>query len=134
MQQNATPPAILSTVSPYLASCYTNIIWSCLDSDLPKSAVFYAERYYALDHDNHDARHIYATALLRAGQTHSALFLLRDERCTECSGCQQLKAQTCNALGRYRQAREALEESLKDPHYVPTRKLISYDFLSRVLK
>jgi anaphase-promoting complex subunit 3 len=124
MQQTVAPPAIPSAVSPYLASCYTNIIWSCLDSDLSKSAVFYAERYYALDHDNHDARHIYATALLSAGQTHSALFFLQDERCTKCSGCQQLKAQTCNILGRYRQAREALEEGLKDLNYVPTRKSV----------
>lgn len=123
MPHSATTSGISSAISP-LATCYTNIIWSCLDSDLPKSAVFYAERYYALDHSSHDARHIYATALLRASQTHSALSLLRDERASNCSGCQQLKAQACNAMGRYRQAREALEESLKDTSYVPTRKFI----------
>lgn len=124
MQGATTAPGI-SSISPYLATCYTNIIWSCLDSELPKSAVFYAERYYALDHNNHDAIHIYATALLRASITHSALSLLRQERSAGCCGCLQLKAQTCNAMGRHRQAREALEESLKDLSYIPTRKFAS---------
>jgi anaphase-promoting complex subunit 3 len=124
MPQSATASGVSSIVSPYLATCYTNIIWSCIDADLPKSAVFYAERYYALDHNNHDARHIYATSLIRSGQTQSALYLLREEQCTSCCGCLQLKSQACSVMGRYRQAQEALEGSLKDPDYVPTRKFI----------
>ena len=111
-----------STTSQNLATCYTDIIWMCLDSELDQSAVFFAERYYALDHNNHDARHIFATALLHAGRKNSALSLLRDHRCSDCCGCQHLKAQTCNLLGRHREAWEALEASLSDPGYVPTRE------------
>ena len=92
----------------------------CLDSDLVQSGVFFAERYYALDHNNHDARHIFVTALLRAGRKNSALSLLKDHRCLSCCGCQHLRAQTCGLLGRHREAREALEASLSDPGYVPT--------------
>jgi hypothetical protein len=114
--------SIPPTVSQHLATCYTNIIWMCLDSELAQSAVFFAERYYALDHNNHDARHIFVTALLHAGRKNSALSLLRDYRCSNCSGCQHLKSQTCNLLGRHREAREALETSLSDPGYVPTRE------------
>jgi hypothetical protein len=33
-----------------------------------------------------------------------------------------LRAQTCGLLGRHREAREALEASLSDPGYIPTRK------------
>ena len=111
-----------ATVSRHLATCYTNITWMCLDSELVQSAVFFAERYYALDHNNHDARHIFVTALLHAGRKNSALSLLRDYRCSDCCGCQHLKARTCNLLGRHREAREALEASLSDPGYVPTRE------------
>jgi len=120
--QDGDVSSLPHTVSRHLATCYTNIIWMCLDSELVQSAVFFAERYYALDHNNHDARHIFVTALLRAGRKNSALFLLRDHRCSNCCGCQHLKAQTCNLLGRHREAREALEASLSDPGYVPTRK------------
>jgi len=120
--QEGDVSSIPPTVSRHLATCYTNIIWVCLDSDLVQSAVFFAERYYALDHNNHDARHIFVTALLRAGRKNSALSLLKDHRCTNCCGCQHLKAQTCGLLGRHREAREALEASLSDPGYVPTRE------------
>lgn len=118
---SSIPPA----VSRHLATCYTSIIWMCLDSDLTQSAVFFAERYYALDHNNHDARHIFVTALLHAGRKNSALSLLKDYRCTDCCGCQHLKAQTCGLLGRHREAREALEASLNDPDYAPTRESTS---------
>ena len=120
--QEGEASSIPPTVSQHLAACYTNIIWTCLDSDLVQSGVFFAERYYALDHNNHDARHIFATALLHAGRKNSALSLLKDHRCSSCCGCQHLRAQTCGLLGRHREAREALEASLSDPGYVPTRE------------
>lgn len=120
--QEGDASSIPPTVSRHLSTCYTNIIWMCFDSDLAQSAVFFAEQYYALDHSNHDARHIFVAALLHAGQKNSALSLLKDHRCTNCCGCQHLKAQTCGLLGRHREAREALEASLSDPSYVPTRK------------
>ena len=120
--QEGDVSSIPPTVSRHLATCYTNIIWMCLDSDLVQSAVFFAERYYALDHNNHDARHIFVTALLHAGRKNSALSLLKDHRSSSCCGCQHLKAQTCGLLGRHRDARDALEASLSDPSYIPTRK------------
>ncbi|KAK0210591.1 hypothetical protein DFS33DRAFT_1294196 [Desarmillaria ectypa] len=96
------------------------LIWACLDSDLTRSAVFYAERYFAIHTATHDARHLYATALLREGQTYSALAIVNIARQQQCSGCLELKAKCCTTLGRYRQAREALEETLQDPTYRPS--------------
>lgn len=122
--QEGDVSSIPPTVSRHLAACYTNIIWMCLDSDLVQSGVFFAERYYALDHNNHDARHLFVTALLRAGRKNSALYLLKDHRCLGCCGCQHLRAQTCSLLGRHREAREALEASLSDLSYVSSREHI----------
>lgn len=109
-----------------LAQCiplrFQAIIWSCLESDLVKSAVFYAERYYALDNQDHDARHLYATALLRCGQPHSATALVDLPADSRCGGCSEIKAKCCTALGRHRQAREALEDSLTDTPYAASGK------------
>ena len=107
--------------SPLVPSRFSALIWSCLDADLTKSAVFYAERYFSMYPGSHDARHLYATALLRAGQPHSAHYTVCMPIGTRCSGCLELKAQCCTALGRHRQAREALEACLHDPKYSPTR-------------
>lgn len=96
------------------------LIWACLDSDLTRSAVFYAERYFAINTPTHDARHLYATALLREGQTYSALAIVNIARQQQCSGCLEIKAKCCTALGRYRQAREALEETLQDHTHRPS--------------
>lgn len=109
-----------SSFLPYLRQRFHTLVWSCLDSDLAKSAVFYAERYYAMDQQNHDARHLYATSLLRAGQTYSAMFLVNLPAEVRCSGCFEIKARCCTALGRHRQAREALEETLQDATYTRT--------------
>lgn len=114
--QQEPPPSLL----PYLAQRFQSLVWSCLDSDLTKTAVFHAERYYAVDQHNHDSRHLYATALLREGQTYSALCLVNVPSDVQCSGCLEIKAKCCTALGRHRQAREALEATLQDPSYVPT--------------
>ncbi|KAK0197270.1 hypothetical protein F5146DRAFT_1014772 [Armillaria mellea] len=101
------------------------LIWACLDSDLTRSAVFYAERYFAINTPTHDARHLYATALLREGQTYSALAIVNIARQQQCSGCLEIKAKCCTALGRYRQAREALEETLQDHTYRPSSSTAS---------
>lgn len=108
---------------PYLQQRFNSLVWSCLDADLHKSALFYAERYFALDQDNHDARHLYATAMLRASQTHSALHLVSLPLDQRCSGCLEIKSKCCSLLGRHRHAREALEESLKDSTYSPSPSL-----------
>lgn len=81
-----------------------------------------------MDPKNHDARHLYATALLRAGQTYSAMYLVKIPLEVRCSGCLEIKAKCCTALGRHRQAREALEESMQDPSYTPTRASASSRF------
>ncbi|KAF8911163.1 hypothetical protein CPB84DRAFT_1812616 [Gymnopilus junonius] len=99
-----------SSFYPYLCQRFQSLVWSCLDADLSKSAVFYAERYFAMNRTNHESRHLYATALLREGQTYSALNL--------CTGCLEIKAKCCTVLGRHRQARDMLEATLRDTNYV----------------
>ncbi|KAH9057154.1 TPR-like protein [Lactarius deliciosus] len=115
-QQSESPPTFL----PYLSRRFSSLIWACLDADLHKSAIFYAERYFALDHGNHDARHLYATVMLRANQPHSALHLVNLPQDHQCNGCLEIKSKCCSTLGRHRQAREALEEILKNAAEVPS--------------
>lgn len=101
-----------SISNPYLSQRFRSLIWSCLDVDLVKTATFYAERYFFVDQENHEARHLYATSLLRSGQTQSALYLVDLPQESRCSVCVELYVQCCNKLGRYRQGREALEACL----------------------
>lgn len=115
MQQESTP-----SFFPTLCERFNSLIWLCLDSDLTRSAVFHAERYFAMDHQNHDSRHLYATALLREGQPYSALGLVNVPQDQRCTGCLEIKAKCCTAVGRHRQAREALEAALQDPSYMPS--------------
>ncbi|KAF9452292.1 TPR-like protein [Macrolepiota fuliginosa MF-IS2] len=103
---------------PSLCQRFQSIVWLCLDADLTKSAVFHAERYFAIDPTNHDSRHLYAIALLREGQTYSALFLVNSAEDNQCTGCLEIKAKCCTLLGRHRQAREALEATLQDTRYL----------------
>ncbi|TFK55248.1 TPR-like protein [Heliocybe sulcata] len=112
MQYDTTPSFLLA-----LQQRFQVLIWSCLDADLGQSAAFYAERYYSIDRDNHDARHLYATSLLRLGQPHSALHLVNAPPDGRCGGCSEIKYRCCTVLGRHRQAQEALQESLSDPQY-----------------
>jgi Anaphase-promoting complex, cyclosome, subunit 3 len=125
-QQSESIPTFLS----YLSKHFNTLIWACLDTDLHKSAIFYAERYFALDHGNHDARHLYATAMLRANQPHSALHLVNLPQDQRCNGCFEIKAKCCSALGRHRQAREALEDILKNAVDAPAGA--SAEFFSSV--
>ncbi|EAU88243.2 cell division cycle protein 27/anaphase promoting complex subunit 3 [Coprinopsis cinerea okayama7 len=104
----------------YVAQRFQSLVWACLDNDLVKSAVFYAERFYSQDPKNHDARHLYATALLAAKQTYSALHLVNVSLDEQCTGCLEIKAKCCTVLGRFRQAREALDATLQDPAYIST--------------
>lgn len=120
-QQPESPPTYL----PHLFKRFSSLIWACLDADLHKSAIFYAERYFALDHANHDARHLYANVMLRANQPHSALHLVNLPQDQRCNGCLEIKAKCCSTLGRHRQAREALEDVLKNAADVPSRALFS---------
>lgn len=109
-------------ISQPLCQRYGALIWSLLDAGLHKSALFYAERYFVEDVQNHDARHLYATVLIEAGQPHSAHRLVNvPAKGAGCTGCLHVLAQCCMKLGRHRQAREALEGCLRDNSFVPTR-------------
>ncbi|KAL0580244.1 chaperonin-containing T-complex alpha subunit Cct1 [Marasmius crinis-equi] len=90
------------------------------DADLTRSAIFYAERYFATNQSSHEARHLYATALYRGGQTYSALCVVDIPRDEQCSGCLELKAKFCTALGRFRQSRECLEDSMRSAPIAPS--------------
>ncbi|KIP04754.1 hypothetical protein PHLGIDRAFT_109148 [Phlebiopsis gigantea 11061_1 CR5-6] len=114
-----------SSSSKYLPKRFAQLIWSCLDASLYRSAVFYAEKYFSLFPNNHDARHLYATALFQASQPHTAHHLVNRPAEDKCSGCLEIKAKCCTILGRHRHAREALEECLKDPLYKPTPSMES---------
>jgi hypothetical protein len=150
---------------------YTALIWACLDADLARSAVFYAERFSAIESSNarhthlgqyghhnqlghpnypgpplqlhshpnavqypyhvdhsgsphplsqtvqfiHPARHLHSRALLHAGQPHSALHVLdRDGELARrrCAECEQIRGQCLEKLGRWREAKDALENSV----------------------
>lgn len=122
---------------------YDTLIWSLVDAGLHKSALFYAERYFVENVENHDAQHLYATVLIEAGQPHSAHRIInvptarRDERCI---GCLNILAKCSMQLGRHRQAREAFEaclqemqalEALGASSYTPTRTYFTTTALAR---
>src|ERR1700722_3861747 len=111
---------ISTSILPALSQRFTQLIWSCIDSDLNNSAVFYAERFFAIQNKNHHARHLYATALLHAGQTYSALNIVHAPDIL-CPACFEIKAKCSSRLGRHRQAREALDLSLQHTNYLPPR-------------
>lgn len=96
----------------HISTRLRSLTWSCLDCDLIRSATFFAERYFCHDSSDHQARHLFATALLRGGQTHSAMNLVKDHSCL---GCTELFARCCNVLGRFRQGQAALEQCMMTP-------------------
>ncbi|KAH0830598.1 hypothetical protein J3R83DRAFT_2053 [Lanmaoa asiatica] len=129
MQQEGFKAIAYSPISsPQIGQRFRLLIWTCLDYDLVQSAVFYAERYHVMDEHDHDARHLYATALLRARQPHSALYVVSGTEQEKCCGCLEIKGKCCMALSRYRQAREALEAALEDADYPPSRACVDGPF------
>lgn len=129
MQQEGFKAITSSAISsPQIGQRFRSLIWTCLDYDLVQSAVFYAERYHVMDEHDHDARHLYATALLRALQPHSALYVVSGTEQEKCSGCLEIKGKCCMALSHYRQAREALEAALEDTDYIPSRAYVDGPF------
>ncbi|KAF8320406.1 TPR-like protein [Clavulina sp. PMI_390] len=93
----------------YVALRLRTLIWSCLDCDLISSALFFSERYFCIDPENHEARHLFATSLLKAGQVHSALHRVQDQNC---SGCSRIYSDCCAQLGRFREAEEAMRRCM----------------------
>lgn len=125
MMQSDPPPFLY----PSLCQRFHSLVWSCLDSDLTRTAVFHAERCFSFDRSNHESRHLYATALIREGQTYSALALVNGPQDEQCTGCLELKAKCCTILGRHRQARDALEATLRDATYVSSSVFLCKYFL-----
>jgi len=152
----SSPALIQITQSSVLHDLYAVLIRSFLDRELTRSALFHAERFFALANSNvgwdgpssataatathpvsptsptspnpttsihrthttanaaHTSRHLYALSLLLLGQTYSALSLVNGpngliDQHRVCKGCLEVKARCCVKLGRWRQAREALE-------------------------
>jgi anaphase-promoting complex subunit 3 len=93
-------------LNPYLDARFQSLIWQLIDAEQHRSALFWSERYFCLDRENHPARHLYALSLFRCGQTQSALHHVNEKRCHDCI---EIYAKCCTALGRYAQAKEALE-------------------------
>lgn len=142
MQQDFPAQDVPASSAAHIPGRFSALIWSFLDAELNKSAVFYAERYYSLDHSNHDARHLYALSLFRCGQTHSAMNLVNNAPDQRCSGCAELRAKCCTKLGMHTKAREALLECANDHIYLTSGALrgcqtalssrISTDVLARL--
>jgi anaphase-promoting complex subunit 3 len=103
---------------PRLHARFASLIWEFLDAGLSRTAVFYSERFFALDNTNHVARHLYCRALFEGQQYYSALALVNQDRVL-CGACCELKARCCSILGRHRQAREALEQTMHLPSLGP---------------
>ncbi|KZS98958.1 TPR-like protein [Sistotremastrum niveocremeum HHB9708] len=104
-----------SRPNPHIDSRFKTTIWQLLDTEQYRSALFFAERYFCRDGDNHEARHLYSTALLKNGQTQSALHLVNLAEEEQCQECVEIYAKCCSTLGRFRAAREALERIVTDP-------------------
>jgi hypothetical protein len=107
----------------------SSVVWRCLDNDLIKTAHFYAERLFAFDGSNHEARHLLATATLRLNQPHSALHLVTRPRDDQCAGCYEIAAKCSAALGRHSKARTLLEYSIVLIYYL-SDQYVYYSFQS----
>ena len=110
--QALTPPTTMDiSLNPFLDTRFQCLIWQLLDAEQYKSALFWSERYFSLDKDNHSARHLYSLSLLRCGQTQSALHHVNvnDEMVKRCHDCIDIYAKCCSVLGRYALAKDALE-------------------------
>lgn len=105
-------------VTPFLAAHFRELIHAFIDAGLFKSAVFYAERYFALDNRCHDALHLYSKSLLSCGQVHSALwFVHAPYQQNPCPGCFIAQSECYSALEQHAQAGEALEASSQDRNH-----------------
>lgn len=91
----------------------TSLIHRCLEAELFKTALFYAERLFAMDGTNHDSRHLLSGVLLKMDQPHSALHLVTRPQDESCSGCYLMSAKCNEALFRPRKAREMTLRALE---------------------
>ncbi|KAG9000965.1 anaphase-promoting complex subunit cdc27, partial [Tulasnella sp. 427] len=127
------PHQTTSSITP-LSRKFRSLIWQYLDCDLPRTALFYAERYFYSFPDpqgpSHDARHLLATSLLRCNQVHSAQHLVKDLNCLACT---EVFAECCMKLGRFRQGQDALSKCVgkarndplpSEPRAIPDESVI----------
>lgn len=91
----------------------TSLIHRCLDAELFKTALFYAERLFALDGTNHDSRHLLSKVMLKLDQPHSALHLVTRPQDDPCAGCLFMAAKCNEKLLRHRKAKDLMADALK---------------------
>jgi anaphase-promoting complex subunit 3 len=90
----------------------TSLIHRCLDAELLKTALFYAERLFALDGTNHDSRHLLSKVMLKLDQPHSALHLVTRPQDDPCAGCLFMAAKCNEKLLRPRKAKDLMTAAL----------------------
>ena len=91
----------------------TSLIYRFLDAELYITALFFAERLFAMDGTNHDSRHLLANVMLKLQQPHSALHLATRPQDDPCVGCLFIASQCNERLLRPRKAMELAANALK---------------------
>jgi len=91
----------------------TSLIYRFLDAELYPTALFFAERLFAMDGTNHDSRHLLANVLLKLQQPHSALHLATRPQDDPCIGCLSIASQCNERLLRPRKAMELAGKALQ---------------------
>lgn len=90
-----------------VVSCLNNTVWHYLDQNVLDSAMFTAERLYAMDRDSPETRHLVGVVHYRLGQYKSAM------QCTNNTthlGCLYIYAQSCYKIKEYTLGISAIEE------------------------
>jgi anaphase-promoting complex subunit 3 len=105
-----------------------SLVHRCLDADLYKTALFYAERLFAMDGTNHDSRHLLSNVLLKMEQPHSALHLVTRPQDEPCSGCYLTSARCNEALLRPQKAREMTLKALEILQNSDSNQLGTYSY------
>jgi anaphase-promoting complex subunit 3 len=91
----------------------TSLIYRFLDAELYITALFFAERLFAMDGTNHDSRHLLASVMLKLQQPHSALHLATRPQDDPCVGCLFIASQCNERLLRPKKAMELAANALK---------------------
>lgn len=90
-----------------------SLIYRFLDAELFVTALFFAERLFAMDGTNHDSRHLLANVMLKLQQPHTALHLTNRPPDDLCVGCLFLASQCNERLRRPRKAMDLAAKALK---------------------
>ncbi|KAG8759045.1 anaphase-promoting complex subunit cdc27 [Serendipita sp. 396] len=95
-----------------VAQRLTTLIHRYLDAELLKTALFYAERLFAMDGTNHDSRHLLANVMLKLDQPHSALHLATRPQDEPCAGCLYIAARCNEKLQRPGKSKDLMSKAL----------------------